>query len=83
MTSIVNDIIIRPYNWVKPFPKPLRRFAMRGQTEERWRELCELARVEQDPERLMVLVREITRLLEEKQARLSGRHDSSSTNTSK
>jgi hypothetical protein len=56
---------------------------MRGQTEERWRELCELATVEQDPERLMVLVREITRLLEEKQARLSGRHDSSSTNTSK
>ena len=55
---------------------------MQGQTEEQWLELCELARVEQHPERLMALINEITRLLEEKQARLSGRHDSSGTNTS-
>jgi len=56
---------------------------MQGKTGERWRELCELARVEQDPERLMALINEINRLLEEKQARLSGRHESSRTNTSK
>ena len=55
---------------------------MRGPTEEKWRELCELARIEQDPERLMVLVKEITRLLEEKQARLKG-HDSSAKNKTK
>lgn len=35
--------------------------------EERWRQLCALAAVEQDPQKLMELVREISRLLEEKQ----------------
>ena len=37
---------------------------------ERWRELCELAKKEQNPEKLLALVSEINRLLEEKQARL-------------
>jgi hypothetical protein len=36
---------------------------------ERWRELCAQAAVEQDPEKLMELVTEITRLLEEEQER--------------
>lgn len=45
---------------------------MIGRNKERWRELCEQASVEQDPEKLLNLVREINRLLEEKQARLSG-----------
>jgi hypothetical protein len=36
----------------------------------RWVELCEQASVEQDPKKLMELVREITRLLDEKQERL-------------
>jgi len=40
--------------------------------KERWRELCEQAAVEQDPKKLMVLVAEITRLLDEKQERLKG-----------
>ena len=40
--------------------------------KERWRELCEQAAVEQDPEKLMELVAEITRLLDEKQKRLKG-----------
>ena len=31
--------------------------------EQRWRELCAQAAVEQDPEKLMQLVTEITRLL--------------------
>jgi hypothetical protein len=36
----------------------------------RWLELCEQASVEQDPKKLMTLVAEITRLLDEKQERL-------------
>ena len=36
----------------------------------RWMELCGQASVEQDPEKLMELVKEINRLLEEKDARL-------------
>lgn len=34
--------------------------------DERWRELCAQAAVEQDPKRLLELVTEITRLLGEK-----------------
>ncbi len=37
--------------------------------EERWRELCAKAAVEQDPQRLLELVTEITRLLGEKYGR--------------
>ena len=37
--------------------------------KERWRELCELAAVEQDPQRLHELVREIIRVLEAKEQR--------------
>ena len=37
---------------------------------ERWKELCEQASVEQDPERLMELVSEINRLLDEKYERV-------------
>jgi hypothetical protein len=40
--------------------------------KERWREFCEQAAVEQDPKKLMVLVAEITRLLDAKQERLKG-----------
>jgi hypothetical protein len=35
-----------------------------------WMELCQQASVEQDPEKLMELVKEITRLLDEKEERL-------------
>lgn len=38
--------------------------------KERWMELCSKAAVEQDPQKLMELVREIERLLAEKEARL-------------
>ncbi len=38
---------------------------------ERWMELAELAANEQDPDRLMALVREIDELLAEKQKRLN------------
>ena len=43
---------------------------MQGQQKERWKELCELAAQEQNPERLMELVAEIDRLLEQKEQRL-------------
>jgi hypothetical protein len=40
------------------------------QRREEWEKLCEQAAVEQDPERLQVLTREICRLLEEKEQAL-------------
>jgi len=39
---------------------------MKGQVKERWMHLCEQAAVEQDTQKLMVLIQEINRLLEEK-----------------
>ena len=38
--------------------------------KERWLQLCEQAAVEQDPERLLKLVDEISRMLDEKNRRL-------------
>jgi hypothetical protein len=38
---------------------------MEEQSRVSWRALCEQAAKEQDPERLMALVREISRLLDE------------------
>ena len=50
---------------------------MQGETGERWRKLCEEAAIEQDPERLLQLAQEITRLLDEKEQRLKNtRHGS-------
>ena len=45
---------------------------MPDQDPERWKELCSLAATEQDPEKLMALVAEITRLLDAKQQRFKG-----------
>jgi hypothetical protein len=42
---------------------------VQGEAEERWKRLCEQASVEQDPEKLVELVREINHLLEEKHKR--------------
>jgi hypothetical protein len=44
---------------------------MKGANKERWRELCEQASVEQDPKKLLELVTEINRLLDEKKIRLT------------
>jgi hypothetical protein len=44
---------------------------MKGKTRELWEELCAQAAVEQDPQKLTELVKEIDRLLEEKQDRLN------------
>jgi hypothetical protein len=41
--------------------------------KERWQELCEQAAVEQDSGKLLALVQEINRLLEEKRNRLLNR----------
>jgi hypothetical protein len=43
---------------------------MQGETKERWMELCAQAAVEQDPTKLMELVKEINNLLEEKERSL-------------
>lgn len=43
---------------------------MQGPVRERWQQLCEQAANEQDPKRLMELVKEINRLLLDKQQRL-------------
>jgi hypothetical protein len=42
------------------------------ENEERWRELCEQAAVEQDPKKLLELTRQINDLLSGKQHRLEG-----------
>jgi len=44
-----------------------------GKNKERWRELCEQASAEQNPDKLLELVREINRLLEEKKARIASK----------
>jgi|GEM_PF-2349938 len=45
---------------------------MQGENTQNWRELCALAEKEQDPDKLMGLIREISRLLEQKEQRLKG-----------
>jgi hypothetical protein len=48
---------------------------MQGPVKERWQILCEQAANEQDPQKLMDLVREINRPLEEKQKRLTAKRN--------
>ena len=43
---------------------------MQGQTLERWQQLCALAVEEQDSGKLLEIVKEINRILEEKEQRL-------------
>ena len=45
---------------------------MQGENKERWKVLCEQAAVEQDPEKLLELTRQINDLLLGKQQRLDG-----------
>jgi hypothetical protein len=47
-------------------PRPLK-----GEKLELWQQLCAMAAVEQDPQKLIELVREINRLLGEKQDQLN------------
>ncbi len=50
---------------------------LQRETTERWWALCEQAAVEQDPDRLLLLVREIDQLLNEKQERLKQKRSKS------
>ena len=60
--------------------RKLGEYLMQGPTKELWKQLCEQAAIEQNPERLMDLVNEINRLLDEKQERLNNlRADSKGT----
>jgi hypothetical protein len=43
---------------------------MQGETREHWFELCTKAAQEQDPAKLLKLVEEINRLLQDKESRL-------------
>jgi hypothetical protein len=52
-----------------------RRHQMDRETKERWLVLCEQAAVEQDPARLLALVTEINRLLNEKQQRVRQKNE--------
>jgi hypothetical protein len=48
---------------------------MIDQSQEEWFKLCEQAAVEQDPEKLLALTREICRLLDEREKTLkNGTH---------
>ena len=48
---------------------------LKGEQQEIWQQLCALAAVEQDPQKLLELVREIDRLLEEKMDWLTRKPD--------
>lgn len=44
--------------------------AMQGKVKEDWIELCEKVAIEKDPGRMIELVRELNRMLDEKEERL-------------
>jgi hypothetical protein len=50
---------------------------MSPENKQEWMRLCELASKEQDPEKLMELVRQITRLLEERETAIKARTSNS------
>jgi len=50
---------------------------MSSEQKQEWMRLCELASKEQDPEKLMELVREITRLLEERETAMKAKRTTS------
>lgn len=52
---------------------------MSSENKQEWMRLCELASKEQDPEKLMELVREITRLLEERETALKAKNRGSAS----
>jgi hypothetical protein len=52
-------------------------YTMKGETKEIWQQFCEQAAVEQNPDKLLALVKEINRMLEEKENRLLRARDRS------
>ena len=55
---------------------------MRGETKERWRELCERAVVEQDPERFLATIQELLEALERNEEKERQRNRNSANNAS-
>jgi hypothetical protein len=55
---------------------------MKGEVKERWMELCEQAANEQDSAKLLALVAEINKLLEEKSRRINKKDAPSETPSS-
>jgi|KBSMisStandDraft_5_1062788.scaffolds.fasta_scaffold173469_3 hypothetical protein len=47
-------------------------FPMKGETKERWMQVCELITQEQDPQKFLALVSELNELLAQKERRLAG-----------
>jgi hypothetical protein len=45
---------------------------MKGETKERWMQVCELITQEQDPQKFLALVSELNELLAQKERRLAG-----------
>ncbi len=56
---------------------------MQGETRELWLRLCEQAAVEQDHNRLLELIREISALFDEKEARLQAARSGKQVETTK
>ena len=56
---------------------------MKGEKKEIWMQLCEQAAVEQDPDKLMDLIKQINQLLDEKERRLKGARANNGENPSK
>jgi len=54
---------------------------MDGETKELWYRLCQQATIEQDSAKLLKLIQEINRLLEEKEQRLNRWSAHTSTNS--
>ena len=52
------------------FSAPMEVYPMKGEVREIWKQYCAQAAVEQDPDKLLELVKEINRMLEEKENRL-------------
>jgi hypothetical protein len=56
---------------------------LKGEKKEIWMHLCEQAAIEQDPDKLMDLIKQINQLLEEKENRLKGNLAGPSSNHNK
>jgi hypothetical protein len=60
---------------IQPFLSATEVYTMQGETREDWMKLCERAAVEQDPEKLIRLAKEIDRMLGDKEYRLLRKRD--------
>jgi hypothetical protein len=57
--------------------------SVQNKKKERWEILCQQAAVERDPQKLLLLVRELNEALKEREERLNGPHKASEAGTSK